>query len=192
VNSQFCGITVDCTSPHPSGVPTFENPYGSSLVEPTGKANSVIVCRMHVRWQITTQRILGIHRILPVSLTPPTPTPLYLGVYARNNKLPYTMNSHARHSVAAPQRPGDRYRLRECPRASRNHSYTFQSTEDRDSTNPLCGPAATCPNPSAPVCPDLHVWLHRAGAGLCYLCKLLPQRFAQRSAVLVESRGRQR
>jgi hypothetical protein len=150
VNSQFCGITVDCTSgSNPSGVPTFENPYGSSLVEPTGKANSVILPNACT--------LANYNPTNPGNPSYPTcvsntsnPTPLYLGVYARNNKLPYTMNAtldiqwQPRNDLAIDigyVNALGRHEIIPIP---------FNQPRIATTTNPLCGPAATCPNPSAP------------------------------------------
>ena len=36
VNSQSCLVTIACT-------PSLENPYGTTLVQPTGKANSIVL-----------------------------------------------------------------------------------------------------------------------------------------------------
>jgi hypothetical protein len=86
VNSQSCEVTVACT-------PTLESPFGSSLVQPTGKANGVILPNA-----CTLANFNPTNSFAPLSYpncvsNTSNPTPFYLGVYGRNNKLPYTMNS---------------------------------------------------------------------------------------------------
>jgi hypothetical protein len=76
--------------------------------------------------------------------------PFYLGAYARNNKLPYTMNS----TVDIQWQPRNdlaidigfvnglgRHEIIPIP---------FNQSRIATPTNPLCGTASVCPNPSAP------------------------------------------
>ena len=76
------------------------------------------------------------------------PTPFYLGAYARNNKLPYTMNStldiqwQPRNDLAIDigyVNALGRHEIIPIP---------FNQSRIASPTNPLCGPAPTCPNPS--------------------------------------------
>ena len=80
-----------------------------------------------------------------------TQTPFYLGAYARNNKLPYTMNStldiqwQPRNDLAIDigyVNALGRHEIIPIP---------FNQSRIASPTNPLCGPAAKCPNPSAPL-----------------------------------------
>jgi hypothetical protein len=76
--------------------------------------------------------------------------PFYLGAYARNNKLPYTMNStldiqwQPRNDLAVDigyVNGLGRHEVIPIP---------FNQARIASPTNPLCGPAAVCPNTSAP------------------------------------------
>ena len=140
VNTQNCGIpTFNCTA-------TFEDPYGTALVQPSGKANSIVLpnaCAMVTAYSNGFQPNAG---CVPNT---PDPTPLYLGVYQRANKLPYTMNStldiqwQPRNDVAIDigyVNALGRHEIIPIP---------FNQPRIATPTNPLCGPAAVCPNPSA-------------------------------------------
>lgn len=79
-----------------------------------------------------------------------TQQPFYLGIYTRNNKLPYTMNStldvqwQPRNDLAIDigyVNALGRHEIIPLP---------FNQARIATPTNPLCGPAPVCPNPSAP------------------------------------------
>jgi hypothetical protein len=145
VNSQYCGITVSCVTPtNPTGVATLESPFGSAPVLPTGQANSIVLpngCALAT---------LAGDAAPNAGCTPSNtnPTPLYLGVYGRNNKLPYTLNStldiqwQPRNDLAIDigyVNALGRHEIIPIP---------FNQARVATPTNPLCGPAATCANPT--------------------------------------------
>ncbi len=151
VNSQNCGTTVNCsTASNPGGVPTFESPYGGVLVQPTGKANSIVLpnaCTL-ANYNPTNPEAPPSYPGC-VSNTS-NPTPFFLGVYGRNNKLPYTMNTtldiqwQPRNDLAIDigyVNALGRHEIIPIP---------FNQARTASPTNPLCGPAAVCPTPSAP------------------------------------------
>lgn len=87
VASQDCGITADCT-------PTLENPWGTILIQPSGKANGVVLPNACTLASFNNPNVDPVTNTLGgCSSNTSNPNPFYLGVYARNNKLPYTMNS---------------------------------------------------------------------------------------------------
>jgi hypothetical protein len=137
VNSQSCLVTIACT-------PTLENPYGTTLVQPTGKANSIVLPNACALATLANDAAPN------VGCTPNTSniTPFYLGVYARNNKLPYTMNStldiqwQPRNDLAIDigfVNALGRHEIIPIP---------FNQPRIATPTNPLCGPAAVCANPA--------------------------------------------
>jgi hypothetical protein len=139
VNSQSCLVTVACT-------PTLENPYGTTLVQPTGKANSIVLPNACALATLANAPAPN------VGCTPNTSniTPFYLGVYARNNKLPYTMNS----TLDIQWQPTNTLAIDigYVNALGRHEIIPIPFNQPRVATpaNPLCGPAAVCPNPSAP------------------------------------------
>jgi Carboxypeptidase regulatory-like domain len=136
VNTQFCptefaGTFNTCTS-------TLSNPWGPTLeAPPNGNPSSITA-------------------VDPVSGVPALPNaegltfgdiPFYLGVYNRNNKLPYTMNStldvqwQPRNDLAIDigfVNALGRHEIIPLP---------FNQARIASPKNPLCGPAAVCANP---------------------------------------------
>ena len=65
--------------------------------------------------------------------------------------------------MAAAQRLGHRYRVRECPGPHEIIPLPFNQARIASPTNPLCGPAAVVREPGRlSVCPVLHVRLYRS------------------------------
>ncbi len=74
--------------------PTFENPWGTTAnlaaAQPSGNPANIILpnaCQLATELGTPAPSVAG---CVPSSSSPP---PFFLGTYARNNKLPYTMNS---------------------------------------------------------------------------------------------------
>jgi hypothetical protein len=145
VNTQSCA-TLGCAA-------TPENPYGTTLVQPTGKANSIVLpnaCALASEgFDFDTLAPDPVPTNVPCNPNVSNNTPLYLGAYARNNKLPYTMNTtldiqwQPRNDLAIDigyVNALGRHEIIPIP---------FNQARTATPTNPLCGPAATCPNPSA-------------------------------------------
>ena len=139
VNSQSCGVTVICTS-------TLENPFGTTLIQPGGKANSII---------LPNACALATDAFNPApnpgcTANTGNPTPLYLGVYGRNNKLPYTMNATL--DIQWQPRSDLAIDIGYVNALGRHEIIPIPFNQPRlaTPTNPLCGPSAVCPTPSAP------------------------------------------
>jgi hypothetical protein len=151
VNTQSCGTTVNCvTAANPSGVPTFENPYGSAAVLPTGKANSIILpnaCTL-ANYNPTNP---GSPLSYPACASNTSnATPLYLGVYGRNNKLPYTMNATL--DIQWQPRNDLAIDIGYVNALGRHEIIPIPFNQPRIATpaNALCGPTAVCSSGSAP------------------------------------------
>ena len=132
VAALTCGITAPCAAN--GGVPTLENPWGSAAdlasVQPSGNPATIVLP--------DAGALVG------------GAQPFYLGAYARNNKLPYTMNSsldiqwQPRNDLALDIGYIDgigRHEVIPIP---------FNQPNVASPTNPLCGSASPCASPSAP------------------------------------------
>src|SRR6202021_487920 len=71
VNSQSCLVTIACTT-------SLENPYGTTLVQPTGKANSIVLPNACALATLAGDAAPNAGCIPNTSNI----TPFYLGVYA--------------------------------------------------------------------------------------------------------------
>jgi hypothetical protein len=137
VNSQSCEVNVACT-------PTLQFPYGPTLVQPTGKANSIILPNACALATLAGDAAPN------TGCTPNTNdiTPFYLGDYARNNKLPYTLNS----TLDIQWQPTNTLAIDiGYVNALGRHEIIpipFNQPRIATPTNPLCGPAAVCANPA--------------------------------------------
>jgi hypothetical protein len=129
--------------------PTLENPWGTAsdlaAAQPTGNPKNIVLpnaCALATDFGNPAPN---------AGCVPSTsnPTPFYMGPYARGNKLPYTMNStldiqwQPRNDLAIDigyVNALGRHEVIPIP---------FNQARLATPTNPLCGPAAVCPNPSA-------------------------------------------
>ena len=118
------------TAPPPNGNP-------STIIPPTMVDGNSVVRRFRMPRSFRTAII-----------------PFYLAVYARNNKLPYTMNStldiqwQPRNDLAIDigyVNALGRHEIIPIP---------FNQARIATPTNPLCGPAAVCPNPAGRLLPS--------------------------------------
>ncbi len=134
VTTQFCppqfpGTFETCVNPVTGNTNTLSNPWGPTPgAAPTGNPASVVLPNA------TSLQDGNI--------------PFYLGAYARNNKLPYTMNTtldiqwQPRNDLAIDigyVNALGRHEIIPIP---------FNQSRIASPTNPLCGPAAVCPNPT--------------------------------------------
>ncbi len=146
VNTQSCA-TLGCNA-------TPEQPYGTSLVPPTGKANSIILpnaCALASEgFDFDTGATDQIPTNVPCDPNVGNNTPLYLGAYQRANKLPYTLNTtldiqwQPRNDLAIDigyVNALGRHEIIPIP---------FNQARTATPTNPLCGPQTVCPTPGAP------------------------------------------
>ena len=136
VGAQFCptefpGTFQTCTT-------TLSNPWGTTLQPPpSGNPNSIAI----------PDPITGIAALPNAAGLENGDIPFYLAAYARNNKLPYTMNT----SLDVQWQPRNdlaidigavnvlgRHEVIPVP---------FNQARIASPTNPLCGPAAVCANP---------------------------------------------
>jgi hypothetical protein len=135
VNTQFCPTVIPatfetCTNPATSSTNTLSSPWGATLgAPPSGNPAAVVLPN--------------------ASALEGGAIPFYLGAYARNNKLPYTMNStldiqwQPRNDLAVDigfVNGLGRHEIIPLP---------FNQARMASPGNPLCGPAATCATPTA-------------------------------------------
>jgi hypothetical protein len=137
VGTQFCpplfpGTFAPCTS-------TLSNPWGNSLLPPPS-GNPTTIAGPDAK--------TGVVYLPNASLLEGGNIPFYLGVYARNNKLPYTMNTtldiqwQPRNDLAIDigyVNALGRHEIVPLP---------FNQARIASPSNPLCGPAAKCANPA--------------------------------------------
>ncbi|MBZ5659940.1 MAG: TonB-dependent receptor [Acidobacteriia bacterium] len=147
VGTLSCGITAPCAGN--DHVPTLQNPYGTAadlaIAKPTGTANGIVLPNACTFANFNNPSPV----CSPLSENTSNPTPFYLGAYARNNKLPYTMNStldiqwQPRNDLAIDigyVNALGRHEIIPIP---------FNQARIASPSNPLCGPAPKCANPGA-------------------------------------------
>ncbi len=134
VNTQTCGVTATCTA-------TLENPWGTSLIQPTGAAGSVVLPNACTLYNFNNPT----PNTTCVSNTA-NPTPFYLGAYRRNNKLPYTMNSTL--DIQWQPRNDLAVEIGYVGGLGRHEIIPVPFNQARIATpsSPLCGRLATCAN----------------------------------------------
>jgi hypothetical protein len=163
------GVTQNITTGGPFGVnqsqpfvntlsssaPTFENPWGTSAdlaaATPSGNPANIILPNACALASETINGNTGSPNPAPNAGCLPSnsnPTPFYLGIYDRNNKLPYTMNTtldlqwQPRNDLAIDigfVNALGRHEIVPIP---------FNQARTATPTNPLCGPTPVCANPS--------------------------------------------
>ncbi len=138
VGGQFCPTAVPGTF-EPCST-TLSSPWGPSL-QPAPSGNPSTVAQINP--------VTGVAAMPNAAGLQNGDTPFYFAAYARNNKLPYTMNSsldiqwQPRNDLAIDIGAVDalgRHEVIPVP---------FNQARIATPTNPLCGPAPVCPNPSA-------------------------------------------
>jgi hypothetical protein len=137
VGGQFCptnfpGTFEPCST-------TLSNPWGPALQPaPSGDPNTVT----------TINPVSGVAVMPNAGGLQNGDTPFYFAGYARNNKLPYTMNS----SLDIQWQPRNDLAIDiGAVNALGRHEIIpvpFNQSRIATPTNPLCGPAAICPNPA--------------------------------------------
>jgi len=153
VNTQFCptgfpGPFNFCSPPTNPSDPNFTGPNQLAFpwgkppgTQPTGNPTTVIPPASGLACGIANPQNIGAYMACGLP-------PFYLGAYARNNKLPYTMNStldiqwQPRNDLAIDIGVVNglgRHEIIPIP---------FNQARNASPGNPLCGPAAKCANPS--------------------------------------------
>jgi hypothetical protein len=147
VGTQFCptafpGTYETCTS-------TLSNPWGPTLAAPpNGNPTTVNI----------PDPTTGIAALPNAAGLVGGDVPFYLGVYNRANKLPYTMNStldvqwQPRNDLAIDigfVNALGRHEIVPLP---------FNQARIASPSNPLCGPAAVCPNPGSAQFPESYTY----------------------------------
>jgi hypothetical protein len=137
VANLSCGITAACAGNPPVGFAgepiTFQNPWGSAAdlasVQPSGNPATIVLPNAGALVNDST--------------------PFYLGAYARNNKLPYSMNSTL--DIQWQPRNDLAFDIGYVNGLGRHEiiPIPFNQPHIASPSNPLCGPAATCANPAA-------------------------------------------
>jgi len=143
VGGQFCPTNFPGTF-EPCNT-TLSNPWGATLQPaPSGNPNTVT----------TINPSTGVAAMPNAAGIQNGDTPFYFAGYARDNKLPYTMNTsldiqwQPRNDLAIDIGAVDalgRHEIIPVP---------FNQARIATPTNPLCGPAAVCPNPGAALFPQ--------------------------------------
>jgi hypothetical protein len=141
VTSQQCTVTADCTTAaNPGGAPTLETPFGTTVIQPSGKAGGVVLPNACVLNNFNNPE-------MNTTCIPNTnnPNPFVLGDYARNNKLPYTMNSTL--DIQWQPRNDLAIDIGYVNALGRHEVIPIPFNQARIASpgNPLCGPAAKCP-----------------------------------------------
>jgi len=134
VANLSCGITAACVAN--GGVPTLQNPWGS-----TADYNSVLPSGNPATIVLPNAGTLAEDNF--------SATPFYLGAYARNNKLPYSMNTSL--DIQWQPRNDLAFDIGYLNGQGRHQviPIPFNQPHVASPTNPLCGPAAVCANPAA-------------------------------------------
>jgi hypothetical protein len=134
VANLSCGITAACAAN--GGVPTLQNPWGSTAdynsVLPSGNPGTIVLPNAGTLAEDNLSA-----------------TPFYLGAYARNNKLPYTMNTTL--DIQWQPRNDLAFDIGYVNGEGRHEiiPIPFNQPHIASPTNPLCGPGAVCANPAA-------------------------------------------
>jgi len=139
VGTQFCPPLFSNALTFGPCNTTLSNPWGDTLAAPPNGNPTVIT---------VPNPITGFAALPNASQLEGGAMPFYLGVYGRNNKLPYTMNTtldvqwQPRNDLAIDIGAVDalgRHEIVPIP---------FNQARVASPTNPLCGPAAVCANPA--------------------------------------------
>jgi hypothetical protein len=143
VATQFCTPAGTSTFT-PCGSNTLSNPWGPTLPPPpSGDPTTIAIAPTGTCAQLPNASQLQSLGCIP----------FYLGVYARNNKLPYTMNAtldvqwQPRNDLAIDigyVNALGRHEIIPVP---------FNQARIATPTSPLCGPAPVCPTPTAAGAP---------------------------------------
>ena len=141
INQQEPFVTSQsCTVVNPPCTPTLQNPWGTSPIQPPGKANGVVLPNA------CTLASFNNPQAASLNCTPNTanPNPFYLGVYARGNKLPYTLNSTL--DIQWQPRSDLAVDIGYVNALGRHEIIPIPFNQSRIATptNPLCGPKAGC------------------------------------------------
>jgi hypothetical protein len=154
VNILTCGVTLGaCQGAANMGVSTLQNPWGSAMdyanAQPSGNPATIVLPNA-------------------AALTAPTPaTPLYLAVYRRNNKLPYTMNA----TVDVQWQPRNDLAIDVgYVNALGRHEVIpipFNQARIASPSNPLCGPAAVCASPGMAMFPQSYTYGYTVQSADC-------------------------
>jgi hypothetical protein len=146
---QTCGQTVACAAN--GGVPTLENPWGNATdfaaAQPSGNPAKLVLPN--------ATALLG------------GDTPFYLATYARNNKLPYTMNSTI--DVQWQPRNDLAIDIGYVSALGRHEVIPIPFNEARiaSPSAPLCGPAPVCSSPSTAIYPQSYTYGYTVQSATC-------------------------
>ena len=140
VGAQFCPLPSGIYGTFNTCASTLSDPWGSTLsAPPNGNPNTVT----------TPDPVTGIVAMPNAAEIEEGQIPFYLAAYARNNKLPYTMNTsldlqwQPRNDLAIDIGGVDvlgRHEVIPVP---------FNQARIASPSNPLCGPTAICADPAA-------------------------------------------
>jgi hypothetical protein len=141
VGAQFCPLPSGVFGTFNACATTFSNPWGDTLAAPpSGNPATVTV----------PNSVTGVAAMPNATELEEGQIPYYLAAYARNNKLPYTMNSSL--DIQWQPRNDLAIDIGGVDALGRHEIIPIPFNQARIATpaNPLCGPAAVCPDPSSP------------------------------------------
>ena len=151
VTTQFCPPAFGPAGTFNPCASTLSNPWGTSLTPaPTGDPTTIATA-------LAVPPCSQLPNAANLELSCP---PFYLGVYARNNKLPYAMNStldiqwQPRNDLAVDigyVNALGRHEIIPVP---------FNQARIATPTNPLCGPAPKCPAPTSAGAPHAQFYTY--------------------------------
>jgi hypothetical protein len=144
VGTQYCptpfaGTFLTCTDPVSGSTNTLSNPWGTTLgAPPNGDPTTINV----------VNPLSGVAALPNAQGLSFGDIPFYLGAYARNNKLPYTMNSTL--DIQWQPRSDMVVDIGFVNGLGRHEVIPVPFNQARVATpgNPLCGPAAVCASPA--------------------------------------------
>lgn len=141
VGAQFCPLPPGVFGTFNTCATTLSNPWGSNLAAPPNGNPATVT---------TADPITGIAAMPNASQLESGQIPFYLAAYARNNKLPYTMNSTL--DIQWQPRKDLVIDIGGVNALGRHEIIPVPFNQGRIATptNPLCGPAKVCPVPSSP------------------------------------------
>jgi Carboxypeptidase regulatory-like domain len=141
VGGQFCPLPPGVFGTFNTCATTLSNPWGATLAAPPSGNPTTVT---------TPDPASGVAAMPNAAELEQGQIPFYLAAYARNNKLPYTMNT----SLDIQWQPRNDLAIDiGAVNALGRHEIIpvpFNQARIATPTNPLCGPGAVCPDPGSP------------------------------------------
>jgi hypothetical protein len=153
VNTQFCPVGFAGPFERCTGSNQLAFPWGTSPVLPTGNPTTVIPPADPGFCGITNPQNIGAYIACGLP-------PFYLGAYARNNKLPYTMNGTL--DIQWQPRNDLAIDIGYVSGLGRHEviPIPFNQARIASPTHPLCGTASVCPTPTLAASPFVQFYTY--------------------------------